>query len=256
MARSKGDRASPVQVSSGGPVSAQAASNGVPVDPALQAWLADLGELAGPLAHSFSNFLNVVLLHVAVLEQEGPEALREDLAEIRRQGTEVDAWVKHFQKHRQEQRSPSLRVDINHAVRQAVEDWSAGACNDPQLPRPQLQLELKPGLPPIRGCGADVCRLIRLLLTQAAAAGPGSAIKVRTQAEGSITLCVEDAGPTPAHDQLPHIFEQMVPARTGTSALELAACRSLVRRLEGSIKAVPGHRGGLAILVDLPAAEM
>ena len=37
--------------------------------------LADLGEIAGPLAHEVNNFLNVLALNVAVLEQLLPEEL-------------------------------------------------------------------------------------------------------------------------------------------------------------------------------------
>jgi hypothetical protein len=43
-------------------------------DLAEQLWPALLGELAGPMAHEFNNFLNTVVLEISVLEQRSPPA--------------------------------------------------------------------------------------------------------------------------------------------------------------------------------------
>ena len=55
-------------------------------DAASLAWLADLGDLTGSLAHEFNNFLNVLLLQLTLLEMEIPARFHADLAELRRLG--------------------------------------------------------------------------------------------------------------------------------------------------------------------------
>src|SRR5262249_47624169 len=47
-----------------------------------QTILANLGELAGPVAHESNNFLNVVLLQATLMEAELPEAMRDQLEVI------------------------------------------------------------------------------------------------------------------------------------------------------------------------------
>ena len=43
-------------------------------------------------------------------------------------------------------------------------------------------------------------------------------------------------------ERLPFFFEPAYPGRPGVNRLELAACRSIVRRLQGKIEAVsPGN---------------
>src|SRR5207253_44046 len=77
---------------------------------------ANAGELAGPLAHEFNNFLNIVLLHIALLEAEIPENLRGDLTELRRQGASMTSIVKQFQQYRRRQQSVQQPADVNRMV--------------------------------------------------------------------------------------------------------------------------------------------
>src|SRR5262249_40962623 len=90
-------------------------------DMASLVWLADVGEMAGPLAHEFNNFLNVVLLQLAVLEQEVPENLRQQLESVGRQGKSAAALIRQWQQYRG-QRQPALRpVSLNDVVYKTVE---------------------------------------------------------------------------------------------------------------------------------------
>ena len=67
---------------------AAAAATG-PEELAEVEWLADLGEIVGPVTYEFNNFLNTLLLQVAVLDLSAPEGLKAELAAIRRHGREV-----------------------------------------------------------------------------------------------------------------------------------------------------------------------
>ena len=65
-----------------------------------------IGELAGPLAHEITNFLNVILLQVSLLETILPEEQRADLLEIRRQGNRAAELVNRFQEQRRSRPTP------------------------------------------------------------------------------------------------------------------------------------------------------
>jgi C4-dicarboxylate-specific signal transduction histidine kinase len=79
---------------------------------------------------------------------------------------------------------------------------------------------------------------------------------VRTaRSEGKVVLKIEDAGPAVAPEQLVELFTPYPLRRQGTNGLELAACKSLVRRLQGSIAAESNATGGVTIIVELPSQQ-
>jgi signal transduction histidine kinase len=221
-------------------------------DLAAQAWLANVGELAGPVSHEFNNFLNTLLLHVAVLETEVPEDLRSDLAEVRRQGTNIAAIIKQFQEYRRRQRPPEQMVDLNRAVRETVATLRLAPTVPGDAP---VHLELASDLSPVLGSPSDLKRLCLFLLTNTVAAtAPGCGrVTVRTQdATDKVLLQLEDTGPSLGPDQLSQAFELCSTPCQGRNSLELAACKTLVRRLGGVIDVENRSEGGITITVELP----
>jgi len=211
--------------------------------------LAYLGELAGPVAHEFNNFLNVLLLHIAILEQEVPPALRPELEQITRQGKDVAGVIRQWQLYRRDRQATPHPIHWEQVLRRVVEEVIAGGAT--------VRLHLSPEVPPILAAAHDLERLSRLLLGNAvAAAGPdGDPVHVYTgTAASNVLLTVRDAGPPIPLDALTEVFELTGPVREGTNRLELAACRSLARRLQGSVRAENLSQGGVAMIVSLPAA--
>src|SRR5262245_4154046 len=222
------------------------------LDAAMDEDLADLGELAGPLAHEFNNLLNNLLLHLAVLEADLPPTVAAEIVEIRRQTARVVRLVQQFQQLRRRRLGPGRPVDLAQQVNAAAEALT----RDTTAPTGPVRLELPVGLPPVWASEADLRRLCLFLLRNAArhAAAEGQEVCVGAEAaNGRVRLRVEDPGPPRSDAQLLQTFDPHGDSRPGTNGLELAACASLARRMHGRLSAEHREGGGAMLVLDLPA---
>ncbi len=87
-------------------------------------------------------------------------------------------------------------------------------------------------------------------------------ISATSTAPGTVRLTVEDSGPGVPAEALPHLFEKFYRPRqrgaarqTGTG-IGLAVVRGLVEALGGTARARASALGGLAVDLDLPAADV
>jgi C4-dicarboxylate-specific signal transduction histidine kinase len=218
---------------------------------AVESRLATLGELARPVVHEFNNFLNLLLLQMAVLEMDLPERLRADLAEVRRQGNAAATLIRAFQRYRQEALLPAP-ADVGQVLDQAV--TLLRALHGPVA----VDVRLAPSLPPVQASAPELRRLCLLLLTNAAAVvdpARGSLILRAEPAGDRVLIRFEDNGPPLPAEQLPEPFDPHSAAREGSNALELAACRSIARRLRGGLSAENLPGGGAAFVLDLAVAS-
>jgi signal transduction histidine kinase len=204
--------------------------------------LADVAEVASPMAHEFNNFLNALLLHVAVLELKLAPEQRQGLAEIRQLGKGMAALVQQWQNYRRRS-SDGRTADLNQAARDA-----AAAVGE------AVRLELHAEALPVAATAAELRRFCAFLLRNAVAATPpGGTVTVRTAREdGKAVLRVEDDGPALAANKLAEYFDAYPVRREGTSGLELAACKALARRLQGKISAENGAERGVTVTAQLP----
>jgi signal transduction histidine kinase len=238
--------------------------------------LANVGELVGPLAHEFNNILNTLLLQTAVLGAKAPKELRADLATIRQQGNSLAALVKQVQQYRRALQPKDQHVDLNRILKAVTEELSRNELeastrilprilvseqtaqpSQPDRESVNVRLALAPKLPPVLGSVSDLKRLFRFLLRNAVAVvPPGGTVSVRTELlPGKVFAAVEDTGPSISPQLLAQLFEAGLLSREGTNSLELTACKNLVKRLQGSIRAENRADGGVAILLELPATE-
>jgi signal transduction histidine kinase len=214
--------------------------------------LASAGELAGVMAHEFSDFLNMILLQVAVLEYRLPESERADLAEVRRHGNRASELVGLFQQYRKTQPRPRASIDLAELVRGVVERLRRDMADTVG----EVDLELAEGVPPVRGVVPDVRRLVRFLVANAirAASHRGRVVVATESADGAARLRVEDDGPAVSESQIGHLFS-LGSKREGVEALEMAACRSLARRLRGRLSAEARPEGGVRVLMEFEPGE-
>lgn len=240
--------------------------------------LAKIGELIDPVAHEVNNFLNAALLHMAVMQSKLPAESRDDLTEIREQGVRLTETIRQLQQYRRVDCRAPRPIDLNSVVCASVEVLRHSSAADfPRLSGSKLllgrnelfkaaarndipvRLALAPKLPMISASGTDLQYLCTFLLKNAVAATApsGGDITVRTAAAiGNVSLRVDDTGPAIAPELLPRLFEPSIICRAGTNSLELAACKSLVKRLKGKIQGANQPGGGVSIQVELPVARL
>jgi signal transduction histidine kinase len=201
-------------------------------------WLADLGEVVGPVTHEFNNFLNTLMLQVAVMEMTAPDALKVELQGLKRQGRQAAGVIRLLQQYRRRKAGTASPADLSRAA-------AAAAAGDASL-----QLDLADGLPLVSGPATDLRRLCRFLLTGVSAISGGGTRVLMTKRDGDgVVLRLEVTGVTGG--SLARSLDGPV-GTEGTYGLELAACQSLVRRLGGAVRVEP-MANGEAIVVELPA---
>jgi signal transduction histidine kinase len=212
--------------------------------------LADMGELVGPATHEFNNFLNALMLQLAVIEMSSSAALKDELQGLKRQCKQVAAVVRQLQQCRRRRTGEVAPVCLNRAIRDAIEATEPASAG--QRGGPPVQLFLADRLPLVSGPAADVRRICRFLLNGAASAVGGGVpmfFKTLPAGEGAV-LRLEAAGNLDG--SFSRLLEKPVDCE-GARGLEMAACQSLVRRLGGAIRA-EATPCGEALVVELPAA--
>ena len=189
-----------------------------------QARLADFDKLARAVSHEFNNFLNVLLLQVAVLEQELPNELRGDLGDIRRQAGKVAAAVKQLQQYRQQCQGVMRPLDLNEAITNAVESLPRPRTSNTQNPseRPGLRLALAAELPQVLASEQALKRLCQILAELAAS--------VSSKGSETATIATSLRGQYAAVDI-------SAPAATRSVISDAAQeCQPLVTELQGKIQ--------------------
>ena len=93
--------------------------------------LADRGELAGPLTHEINNLLNMLTLHLALVQQKSPADLTPDVLAIRQHVSQAADVVLRFQRYGGKNAPESTMVDLNSSLRR----WSKPCPTCRPMPR-------------------------------------------------------------------------------------------------------------------------
>jgi signal transduction histidine kinase len=222
----------------------------------------DLGEIARPLTHDFNNFLNNLVLSLAVLEQSG-EAPTSSLAPLRRQVDRVSTLIKEFHDYRRKSGAESLPFSLNELLQEAArsltregEHASQSFEQGEKRSSPRLTSDLSQELPQVVGLRSDFARMCRFLLrnVRLTASRSHSDVVVRTSAAaGKITLQIDLPQAAPEGESRPQQLESLVRFCPEVSNLELAACSAIARRFQGKFLVECRSDKTLSIRLDLPA---
>jgi signal transduction histidine kinase len=175
------------------------------------------------------------------------------LQTIRRQGATITALVKQWQECRR--RPPNVEqavVEVNPVIQEVVKS----VCRQRNVAETTVTLSLPSDLPILLGPAVDFRRLVAFLLSNALSVSGAGGVRLSSERAGeAVVLRVEDSGPAIPAASLPRMFEPLGQSRPGTNRLELAACRTLVRRLQGKLRGENRPDGGVAVVVELPFAQ-
>ena len=89
---------------------------------------------------------------------------------------------------------------------------------------------------------------------------PGTLKIWQERSENHLTVFFEDSGPGVPAEALERLFDRLYRVdksrsrKQGGSGLGLSICKSIVTALDGEIRAINGHSGGLRIEIELPLA--
>ena len=130
-------------------------------------------------------------------------------------------------------------------------------------PRLRVRTAIPPDLPPVVADDGALAQVMRNLLRNAvryAADGMPVEVVARRSAGNTISLEVLDRGPGLAPDEADRLFEpfyrsEAAEAFGSGAGLGLAAARSLLRAMGGTIEALPRDGGGARFVVRLPVAS-
>lgn len=216
-----------------------------------QRQLALLVELARPLTHECNNFLNNLLLQLAISEKSFPEPARAEWANIRREGKKLANLFQQWQRHRRQSFEVPSSIDLNQLVAETVEELRSESSAAQFL----IQATDEPIW--LTGSAGEVQRLLSLLLRYGVAELQGGGVEapaIALQLERShdrVLLCLREASTADATLCWADFDELASSDRTALSLTALT-CKSLVDRLDGTIRLEKDVQGRLVLTIDFP----
>jgi signal transduction histidine kinase len=220
-----------------------------------------MGELAASLAHELSQPLTAIYanaragLRALQQGQHGEAELRDVLDDVIADQTRAAEVLRHMRRMVKKQTELEfVAVDLGDAVREVV----ALVRNDAALERAEIELELEPNLPPVRGDRVQLQQVLLNLLLNAVEAIKDFARSTRTVAlraacrEGVIQVAVRDRGRGVAAEDVERIFEPFYTTKREGLGMGLSICRSIILAHGGRLWAENNADGGATFYFTLP----
>lgn len=224
--------------------------------------LAELGTLAGGLAHEIKNPLSTIALNLALLREdwEGGESAKEKralkkIALLEREVARLETIVNDFLRYAKGKELRLESCDLNRVV-QEVADFI-----EPEAKRAGVQIRtlFAPDLPKI-ALDRDAFRqaLLNLLVNAREAMPQGGELLLRTAVSGDArtreaTLEVTDTGVGMAPDVLAQCFDIYYSTKRGGTGLGLPTVRRIVEAHGGDISVQSDAGRGTRFLLRFPA---
>lgn len=221
--------------------------------------LADLGQLAGGIAHEIRNPLNAIRLNLHVIQKlsearhdgklEDAGVIEETVREIER----VDGLLKTMLDYARPEQARRELIDVAAELQSVVKFLT------PLLDRDQIEmhLDIAPGAIRTkmdRGRFRQVA--LNLLKNAMEAVGRGGAIVVELQREGEmISFSVSDNGIGLPAESTDRIFEPFFSTKELGTGLGLTLVKRYVEEAGGAITARAGAPRGAVFAVTLPISE-
>ena len=223
--------------------------------------VAAMGELATSLAHELNQPLAAILANAQAARRllAGAEpdlhevrASLDDIVDDDKRAGEVIRRMRTLLKKDEFRPEP---VDLNEAVNEVVRLLGQDAGRRGVL----VELELAPGLPPVRGDTVQLQQVVLNLLVNAFEAvsrcpPERRRVRVRTREplSGNVELTVEDAGDGIPEPHLGRLFEPFFTTKSDGLGMGLSITRSILELHGGEISAQNLDGGGASFRCTLP----
>jgi signal transduction histidine kinase len=218
--------------------------------------LAEVGLLAGGLAHEIRNTLNAMHSQIALLRKHlssdaGPACQR--TGQLERAVVELEQLVSDFLAFARPAKDQLENVDLGTLI-QDVLDFAA---LDLEQGRVQVVTNLDPTLPPVYADAGKLRRALLNLVINARQAMPeGGTLTVRAWPEpGQVAMEVGDTGCGIPAEERPRIFQTFFSTKPEGTGLGLAVVKRTVEDCGGRVgfDSEVGH--GTIFRISLPTAE-
>jgi len=225
----------------------------------------EVGEVAAGVAHNFSNILNVIrgnaeLMLMRMAEDDTLRDRAERIMKASNDGTEMVRRIGESARQQPEPSATATAVDLNEIVTEAAA-WMDGYVEQAQAKRGahiMIEMELSPGIPPVRASASELREVFVNLLRNAVDATEGQGrITVRSRPErDSNVVEVIDTGGGMSVDVLGKLFRPLftTKGKDGTG-LGLATCYAIMRRHGGHIEVSSTEGVGTTFTVGLPTSS-
>ena len=220
-----------------------------------------LGEMASGVAHDFNNVLAVILGRVQLLQRklEDP-TFRRWLAIVEQaalDGAQTVRQIQEFTRVRRDQ--PTQTVDVNEAIRDAVEMTRARWQDESQSRGAHIQVALDLGVvAPVDGQPSELREVLTNLILNAVDALPrGGEIRIATRERGErVEVRVADTGVGMSDSVRRRIFEPFFSTKgPGGTGLGLAMVYGIVSRHGGEILVDTAEGAGSTFTIRLPVGR-
>jgi signal transduction histidine kinase len=219
--------------------------------------LAEVGLLAGGLAHEIRNTLNAMHSQIGLLRKQlPPEAgsARQRTAQLERAAAELEQLVSDFLAFARPAKDQLEDVDLRAVIR-GVLDFAA---LDLEQARVNVVTELDPELPPVHADAGKLRRAVLNLIINARQAMPdGGTLTVRAEPGGrhGVLIEVRDTGCGIPEEDRPRIFQTFFSTKPEGTGLGLAVVKRTVEDCGGWITFDSEVGRGTAFRISLPTAE-
>ncbi len=223
--------------------------------------IASLGTIATGIAHDLNNPLQIILSRAELILATAGEALspemREDLAVIHRHTQRASRIVDDFVQLSRLQKKPSVPIDINRVVVDAVL-LMGGQLRSLGI---NVRIALEGNLPLVLGDATALERVLINLLANARDVMPdGGAVTICSRRASDqpqwLHLSVADNGPGIEPAVLGKIFNLLYTTKSDGTGLGLWLSRRIVQEHRGKIEVASEPGKGATFTIMLPATDL
>jgi signal transduction histidine kinase len=223
--------------------------------------VAALGELSGGIAHELSQPLASILFNAQAAqshllrEEHDKQLLAEILEDIVQEGRRAGQVIQRLRRLLKKGEHQSVSIDFNDLVRSTLSLLHAELVHR----KIKVDLDLKPGLPPVSGDNVQLQQVLLNLMMNAMEAMDSTAavlrrlsIATRATPEGYAEVHVSDRGRGIAPEELDRLFQPFFTTKTRGLGLGLPICSTIVTLHRGRISISNADQGGATAVISLP----